>query len=436
MIQTIHPMGSSFSLRGSLQVPGDKSISHRALIFGALAEGETEVRNLLRGGDVHSTWNALEALGISIQESQQDPTRVRVLGRDLRSWTRPQSALNCGNSGTTMRLLMGVLSAAPFGVELTGDDSLMRRPMKRVADPLRQMGAQIRLSQAGTAPVFIDPASGPLRGLDFSLPVASAQLKSALLLAGALANGSTCLRGALLSRDHTERMLPQFGVQMEEREDELRIQGGQRFKPACVEVPGDFSSAAFWLAAAALVPGSQLELQGVSLNPTRMGFLNVLQRMGARFDLQMHRMRPEPIGDIRIQFSSLQGTEVEPHEIASLVDEVPLLAVLGALAQGVTQVRGAQELRVKETDRLSAVEHHIRAMGGSMEVFEDGFQIQGPQRLQGAVLESRGDHRIAMAFSIAALRAESVTEIHDTDCVAISYPGFFEDLRRLRGEGS
>jgi 3-phosphoshikimate 1-carboxyvinyltransferase len=230
-------------------------------------------------------------------------------------------------------------------------------------------------------------------------------------------------------------MLPQFGIQIHVGEDTLQVEGGQSFQAAKVQVPGDFSSAAFWLAAAALVPGSDVELQGVSLNPSRIGFLNVLQRMGARFQVSFHQTHPEPMGNIRIQSSRLRGTTVEPHEVASLVDEIPLVAILGAFAEGVTQVRGAQELRVKETDRLWVIENHLRAMGGQLEVSPDGFRIEGPQKLRGAVFHSFGDHRMAMAFSVAALRADSESEIHDTGCVEISYPGFFDDLRRLCAGG-
>ncbi|PKL74699.1 MAG: 3-phosphoshikimate 1-carboxyvinyltransferase [Candidatus Melainabacteria bacterium HGW-Melainabacteria-1] len=425
--ETVRPLPA---LKGQIHVPGDKSMSHRALIYAALAEGPSEIRGLLEAADVRSTWGCLVALGIPIQAGQ---ATVKIDGQGLYGLKAATSALDCGNSGTTMRLLMGLLAGQPFASQLIGDASLTRRPMRRIAEPLGLMGANIELREGNFAPVQLNPAH--LAGLDFALPVASAQLKSALLLAGLYAQDTLTLRGKIASRDHSERMLPHYGVMLDIKSDEIRMEPGQRLQPMDFEVPGDPSTAAFWLAAAAMLPGSDLELPGVSFNPSRLGFVRVLQRMGSK-QLIPSGSGPEPQGTIHIQGNSLSATSVTAAEIPDLIDEVPLIAILATQALGRTEVRGAAELRVKESDRLEAIALNLRRMGGEIELFEDGFAIKGPQLLHGPIdemIDPMHDHRIAMAFAIAGLVAEGETRIQDPACVAISYPQFFDILHGLKG---
>lgn len=409
-----------------LAIPGDKSLSHRALIFGALSEGLTEITGLLASADVLSTWACLASLGVKIEQIGET---VVVHGVGLAGFQLPSDPLDCGNSGTTLRLLMGILAGQNFESCLIGDASLSRRPMKRVAEPLRQMGAKIELREGNFPPVQIQPAT--LKGLDYALPVASAQLKSALLLAGLFAQERVTLRGEIGSRDHTERLLPHFGVNLQKSDGSLQIEPGQTLRAAQVQVPGDPSTAAFWLAAAAMIPGGRVEIERVSLNPTRLGFINVLKRMGAVVVEEMTVGNPEPLGIVRLQQVPLQGTRVYAHEIPDLVDEVPLIAILATQATGVTEVRGAGELRVKESDRLEAIALNLRAMGAQITLFEDGFAIEGPQALYGAEIEPFHDHRIAMAFAIAGLVATGETRILNPECVAISYPEFFDVLSSI-----
>lgn len=417
-------------LSARLRVPGDKSISHRALLLGALAEGKTRITGLLESADVHSTWHCLEQLGVQIERLAAE---VVVSGVGLQGLQAPTTSLDCGNSGTTLRLLMGILAGQPFASELIGDPSLSRRPMQRVAAPLRAMGAQIQLQQENYPPVVLAPAR--LQGLDYTIPVASAQLKSALLLAGLWAAGPVQLRGAIGSRDHSERLLPHFGVNLIQQEGLLRLNPGQRLQGCSLLVPGDPSTAAFWLTAAALIPGGRVEISGVSLNPTRLGFVHVLERMGAVIDLETEVAEPEPLGCIRLHQMPLQGARVYAHEIPDLIDEVPLIAILATQARGLTEVRGAAELRVKESDRLEALAVNLRAMGVHITLFDDGFTLEGPQALFGAEIEPFHDHRIAMAFAIAGLVAEGPTLVRNPECVAISYPEFFQVLEQLqRGE--
>jgi 3-phosphoshikimate 1-carboxyvinyltransferase len=423
-------------LSGKPVIPGDKSVSHRSLMFGALASGQTTVSHLLESGDVHSTWRCLEAMGARIERfTEAGQARVRVHGLGNRGLQAPRGILDCGNSGTTMRLLMGILAGQAFKAELTGDDSLRRRPMKRVAEPLRRMGARIDLTNDQTAPLVI--SGGNLKSLSYDLPVASAQLKSALLLAGLFARGETRLGGMIESRDHTERLLPHFGVKLSQKSGEVSIVGGQSLHAAHVNVPGDISSAAFWLVAAAIVPGSSLEIENVSLNPSRVGILKVLERMGVGLETEMTEELPEPIGKLRISFNArgLEATRITPDEVPELVDEIPVITVLATQARGTTEIRGAEELRVKESDRIEATAAGLRAMGAEVETLPDGFRIHGPQKLKGAVIESVDDHRIAMAFSIASLIAAGETEIRGTECVAISYPNFYQTLAELTSGG-
>jgi len=432
----IHPYSatrSSLQRHHTIEVPGDKSISHRALLFGALASGVTRVSNLLEAQDVNSTRSCLIQLGTEISRDGSDWI---VQGRGAAGFKAPKDSLDCGNSGTTIRLMMGILAGQPFETHLHGDPSLSKRPMKRIATPLRQMGAQIQLMDDQTPPMQMT-GTRPLRPIHYSLPVASAQLKSAVLLAGLAAEGMTYLTGQTYSRDHTERLLKHFGVhveatgQIDNPNASLSIQGGQTLSAANVNVPGDISSAAFWLGLGALIPCGKIEIQNVLLNPTRTGILSLLQKMGARIQFEITSTEPEPVGTIQVEHSELRGIDILPHEVPTLIDELPLVAILANFAHGTTTVRGAEELRVKETDRLEAIAKNLRAMGGEIELYRDGFAIHGPQTLRGAAIDSFGDHRIAMAFSVAALKAQGPSEIRESECVAISYPTFYETLAEL-----
>lgn len=412
--------------RGKPRIPGDKSISHRGLIFGALAQGRTEVIDILDSGDVQSTARCLRALGVKITQSGN---KTLVEGAGARGFATPSEVLDCGNSGTTIRLLMGVLSGAGITAKLTGDGSLVKRPMKRVAEPLRLMGARFTLTNNDYAPLTVEGA--PLRGIDYELKIASAQIKTAIMLAALSAKGVTTITGEIHSRDHTERLLRHFGVEVEATRQYVRLAGGQRLRAASVHVPGDPSTAAFWMGAASLVPGADVEMENIALNPTRIGFLKALQRMGADISIAVTSELPEPVGRIRVKHGGLKGTHITADEVPSLIDELPLMAVLATQAQGVTLVEGAEELRVKESDRIEAVATNLRAMGARIEVRPDGYRIEGPQKLQGAELQTFHDHRIAMAFSIAGLVASGQTVIRDAECAGISYPEFYATLEQL-----
>lgn len=423
-------IGRAKALQGVARVPGDKSIAHRALICGALANGWTRITGVPRNADVSATIRALGGLGVQIQRND-DAVIVNGSGRE--AWNVAGATIDCANSGTTMRVLMGVLAAMPGPVRLVGDASLSRRPMRRLADPLQRMGARMSLSEGGVAPLEIS-GSAKLNAIDYELALPSAQLKTALLFAGLAAEGRTRLRGRVDSRDHTERMLPRFGASIEVSADEIAIDGGQQLHGIFLEIPGDPSSAAFWIAAALITPDSEIELRDVSLNATRSGFIDVLQRMGARVQTQLRRREPEPVGTIHVRSSDLRALVLEERDVPSLIDELPLLAVLATQAEGVTVVRGARELRVKESDRIDAIAAVLRAMGAQVETFDDGFAIAGPQSLHGALVDPCGDHRIAMAAAIAALNARGQTQIRDAQCVGVSYPGFFTTLLELGGE--
>ena len=413
---------------GAPRIPGDKSVSHRALIFGALAEnGVTRIQNLLESGDVQSTARCLQQMGVKIYKKGEE-TFVEGLGH--KNFKSPIDVLDCGNSGTTMRLLMGLLSSMHgMKAEMTGDESLIKRPMKRVAEPLRFMGAHIQMTNENFAPLSV---SGDfLRGIDYELKIASAQIKTAIILAGLFASGRTRITGEIHSRDHTERLLKHFGVEIQSSEKEVVVGGGARFQARDIRVPSDPSTAAFWLAGAALVPNSKIEMQNISLNPTRIGFMRVLQRMGAPISFQLTEENPEPVGAVTGGSAPLKAVTINESEIPSLIDELPVLAVLASQAHGRTVVTGAEELRVKETDRIEAVATNLRKMKVEIETTPDGFIIEGPQKLIGAEIESFHDHRIAMAFSIAALIAEGETTIRGADSVQISYPEFYTTLKEL-----
>lgn len=412
--------------RGRPKIPGDKSISHRGLILGALAAGRSEVVDILEGEDVQSTARCLRDLGAVITK-EGNCTYIDGIGD--RGFRNPEKVLDCGNSGTTMRVMMGVLAGRPVTATLTGDASLTKRPMKRVADPLKLMGAKFELSNENYAPLTV--IGGKIHGIDYSLKIASAQIKTALMLAALTAEGITVLHGEIGSRDHTERLLPHFGCDITVTPESITIKGGQKMKANVVKVPSDPSTAAFWIGAASIIPGSELEMENVSLNPTRIGFIHALQRMGATIETEIVTSQPEPVGKIRVHFKGLKGGSITKEEVPNLIDEIPLIAVLATQAHGVTEVRGAEELRVKESDRIEAVATNLRAMGGVIETYEDGFKIVGPQKLHGADIKTFHDHRIAMAFTIAGLVSDGETVIHDAQCVAVSYPDFFETLEEL-----
>jgi 3-phosphoshikimate 1-carboxyvinyltransferase len=415
---------------GSPSIPGDKSISHRGLILGALAVGTTEVIDILEGEDVQSTARCLKELGVVIlKKSTSTGSKTLITGIGQKGFSLPMGPLDCGNSGTTMRVMMGVLAGRNITATLTGDASLLKRPMKRVADPLLLMGADIKLTNENYAPLTI--VGKKIHGIDFNLSIASAQIKTAVIMAGLTAEGTTRIRGEIGGRDHTERLLPSFGVEMTTLKNEVSIKGGQELTASVVKVPGDPSTAAFWIGAASIIPGGAIELENISLNPTRIGLIKVLERMGADIKTEIVTSFPEPVGKIKVAFSGLKGCTVTKSEIPSLIDELPLLAVLAACAQGVTEVRGAEELRVKESDRINAIAINMKAMGCEIEVFPDGFKIEGPQKLTGADILTFNDHRIAMAFTIAGLVADNETIIHDAECVAVSYPDFYQTLEQL-----
>jgi len=427
-------VGHTEHLRGTISVPGDKSIAHRALMLGALAHGWTRVVGLPRNADVGATIDALAACGVLIQRNAE---AAIVQGCGFES-LRPNGAdIDCANSGTTMRLLTGIIAGADCApVVLTGDASLSRRPMRRVAEPLAKMGAEILLSEQGTPPIRITPKR--LRGADHDLKVPSAQVKTALIFAGLFAEGTTRIGGAIVSRDHTERMLPVFGVRIETETtktgEALVVPGGQKLEGAFVRVPGDPSSAAFWIAAGLIVNNADIVLRGIGANPSRFAFIDIVRRMGANIEVDFERMVPEPVATLRIRSSQLNAAVIEASEVASAIDELPLLAILATQARGTTVVHNARELRVKESDRIESVASMLRALGGEIETFDDGFAIDGPQQLHGGRIESHDDHRIAMAGSVAALVAKGECEIAGASSASVSYPAFFSTLAQLGGK--
>ncbi|WCK56092.1 3-phosphoshikimate 1-carboxyvinyltransferase [Aneurinibacillus sp. Ricciae_BoGa-3] len=417
------------SFKGTLRVPGDKSISHRAVMFSSMAKGTTQIRGFLPGADCLSTISAFRRLGIEIEQSGD---RVQVQGKGWYGLTEPSEILDIGNSGTTIRLMMGILATQPFHTVLLGDESIARRPMGRVAGPLRQMGARIDGRGEGNfAPIAI--RGGNLKGIEYHSPVASAQVKSAILLAGLQAAGITTLYEPELSRDHTERMLSSFQVEVNSFAGGVNVTGGQELiSPGEIEVPGDISSAAFILAAAAIVPGSYVVIEHVGVNPSRTGILDVLLAMGADLRLQNERVvNGEPVADIEIKYTPLHGITIEGEIIPRLIDEVPIIAVIATQAEGTTIVKDAAELKVKETNRIDTVVGELRKLGASIDPTEDGMVIEGPSMLQGAVCDSHGDHRIGMATAIAGLVAKGETAILNPGSIDVSFPGFFEKLAGL-----
>lgn len=426
--QTITPFGP---LRGEITVPGDKSISHRSIMLGSLASGTTEVHGFLQGEDSLATLQAFRAMGIAIAELGDG--RLRIEGRGLHGLQEPADVLDCGNSGTTMRLMLGLLSGQAFFSVLSGDQYLRRRPMKRVVGPLSTMGARIWGRNDGElAPLAIQ--GGPLQAAAYDSPIASAQVKSALLLAGLYADGETTVREPHLSRDHSERMLRYFGAEVRPFAGGVTITGGAQLSGQEVFVPGDISSAAFFLVAALITPGSELLIRNVGVNPTRSGIIDILRQMGGSIELLEPRERSgEPVADLLVRSSDLHGIEIGGALVPRAIDEFPVISVAACFAEGVTTIRDARELRVKETDRIAAMCQALNAVGGRVEAREDGMVVQGLAELGGGTVASCGDHRIAMSMAIAALRSSAAITIADTDCTETSFPGFWQLLQQLAG---
>ena len=421
-IQKINP------LRGEIEIPGDKSISHRAIMFGSLAKGITEVTHFLQGADCLSTISCFQKMGISIENT---PEKILIHGKGLHGLTAPSEILDCGNSGTTTRLISGILSGQKFSSTLTGDESIQKRPMKRIIEPLSQMGANITsLYDNYCAPLTIQGQS--LHGIHYSSPIASAQVKSAILLAGLYADSETRVTEPYVSRNHSEIMLSYFGADVKTQNTTAIIQPNPYLEGQKIAVPGDISSAAYFIAAGLLVPGSEILLKNVGINPTRDGILRVAQAMGGEVTLlNKNTDNGEPTADLLIRSASLKGTVIGGELIPTLIDEIPIIAVMAAFAKGTTIIKDAAELKVKESNRIQVMVDNLSAMGCDIESTEDGMIIHGGKPLHGAVIESYKDHRIAMSFAIASLLADGETQIIDSECVNISFPTFYEDLNRL-----
>lgn len=422
-------------LRGCAALPGDKSISHRAILLNMLAGGAARVANFLPAGDCRASLRVAGALGAEVEVLS--PTELRVHGRGM-ALLEPDDVLDCGRSGTTMRLLAGILAGQPFAAVLSGDAQLRRRPMARVAGPLRLMGATVLGRDGGRLPPLA-VQGGALRGIEYSLPVASAQVKSALLLAGLYAQGATTLHVPGPARDHTERMLRAMGAEVATRAGDgghtLHVGPTAALAPLDLAVPGDFSSAAFLLVAATLVPGSEVILEGVGINPTRTGLLDLLRAMGAEIEvLDEGSAGGEPVADLAVRSAGLRGVEAGGDLVVRAIDELPILAVAATQARGETLVRDAAELRVKETDRVATTVGELRRLGAAIEARPDGFLVQGPTRLRGTAVDSHGDHRLAMALVVAGLVAEGETVVHDCGCIPDSFPGFEALLAGLGGQ--
>ena len=416
------------AVHGEARVPGDKSMSHRAVMLGALASGETRVSGFLQGEDALATVAAFRALGVSIDGPRKGALQIRGVG--LNGLREAGAALDMGNSGTSMRLLAGILAGQPFASELVGDASLMRRPMQRVITPLSQMGADITAGEAGRPPLRIAPSRG-LHGIHYDLPMGSAQVKSCVLLAGLFADGETSVTEPAPTRDHTERMLRGFGYDVFRRDGVIGLSGGGQLRGCDIDVPADISSAAFFLVAASIAPGSELLLTHVGVNPTRTGVIDILRLMGA--DIELHKRREiggEPVADIMVRHAPLHGIEI-PRELVPLaIDEFPVLFIAAACAEGRTVLRGAEELRVKESDRIASMAEGLTTLGIRNEVLDDGIIVEGGA-IGGGTIRTFHDHRIAMAFAVAALRADAEIRILDCDHVATSFPGFDSLARGL-----
>jgi 3-phosphoshikimate 1-carboxyvinyltransferase len=429
MTHTFHALPGGL-LTGTLRVPGDKSISHRSIMLGAIADGITQVTGFLEGEDALATMNAFRAMGVVIEGPTEGCVTVHGVGKH--GLKAPQKSIDCGNSGTTMRLLSGLLAGQNFAVTLTGDDSLRRRPMARVTKPLTAMGAQIHAEEGGLPPLQIG-ATSALHGIDYVLPVASAQVKSAVLLAGLFASGKTSVTEPEPTRDHTERMLAAFGYPVQRTGATAVVTGVGRLTGTAIEVPADISSAAFFMVGASISPGSDITLSAVGVNPTRTGIIDILKLMGADITLQNPRLAGgEPVADIRVRYAPLQGIAVPEELVALAIDEFPVLFVAAANAQGQTLVTGAAELRVKESDRIQVMADGLSVLGVGATATPDGMIIEGGRPYGGGTINSHGDHRIAMSFAMAALCATAPITILDCANVATSFPGF-GDLARQAG---
>ena len=436
-------MGPAARLRGELRPPGDKSVSHRALILAALATGESRITGAGDGADVRSTAGIVRALGAMVERTECDGRTVdyRVLSPGADGLTAPTTPLDCGNSGTSLRLMAGALVGLQLTVVLDGDDSLRRRPVARIIDPLRAMGASLHARDSDTLPPLTVIGRSPLTAIDYTTSVPSAQVKSAILLAGVRAEGSTTVRESVATRDHTERMLRARGVAVVSEHGPdggaaVTVCGGQTVRAIDERVPGDVSAAAFWLVAAAIHPDAELTLHDVGVNPTRRAILDLLARMGAEIDERPHGGEDdgigEPLADLTVRSSALRGIDLSPDDVAAAIDEIPILCLAAALANGTTTIRGAGELRHKESDRIAGIATGLAALGARVDVDGDDLRIHGGARLTGAATDSLDDHRLAMTFAIAGLVASGRTTIVRPGSAAISYPGFFEDLERVR----
>jgi len=420
------------TIGGSVKLPGDKSISHRYGMLAGIAEGPSRVENYSTGADCASTLCCMRALGVTWERKSDGQNVIEVQGKGP-SLDAPKAPLDCGNSGSTMRMLSGIVAGQSFTSEMVGDESLSRRPMERVIKPLSEMGAKIE-SHQGKPPLRI--TGGRLNPIDYKMPVASAQVKSCLLFAGLFADGETQIEESVRTRDHGEVALRAFGVQLQRQNlaagSEVRIRGGQRLHGIEARVPGDLSSAAFFLCAAALFPGSQLTLPNLLMNPTRARLLDILMQMGLSISVtQLDEIHGEMVGSLQIEGAKLKGATIAGADSAALIDEIPVLAAIAPFSQQGIEVRDARELRVKESDRITSIVTNLRKMGAEVEEREDGLKIPGSQTLRGAELDSFGDHRIAMAFAVAALRTEGETRIQGAESASISYPAFFETLEEL-----
>jgi 3-phosphoshikimate 1-carboxyvinyltransferase len=414
------------SVLGAIRLPGDKSISHRYAMLAAIAEGVSKFHNFASGQDCASTLACIGNLGAKVRR-EGESIEIEGCGRSLQA---PSAALDCGNSGSTMRMLAGILAGQQFASELVGDDSLSRRPMARVIEPLTKMGARLRASAGGFPPLHIQ--GGSLHGIDYAVPVASAQVKSAVLFAGLLAKGTTSVEEPVRTRDHSELALRAFGAEVQRSKNRVTIGGGQRLHAIEAAVAGDISSAAFFLCAAALFPESNLVIEGVLLNPTRAALLDVLSGLGAKIAvINLGEQHGELVGTVKIEHCRLRGTKISGAQAASLIDELPVLAAIAPYTEQGIEIRDARELRVKESDRIAVVAKNLRAMGATVEEFDDGLRVPGDQKLHGADIDASGDHRIAMAFAIAALQATSETRIHGEEAVTISFPQFFTMLEGI-----
>ncbi|HHP50595.1 MAG TPA: 3-phosphoshikimate 1-carboxyvinyltransferase [Moorella mulderi] len=418
-------------LEGIIKPPGDKSISHRAAIIGALASGTSYIEGFLESADTLSTLKCMKALGAEIEGPQEG--RLVIKGQGLQGLREPEDVLDAGNAGTTMRLLLGVLAGQPFYSVITGDQSLRRRPMGRVTRPLQQMGAQVWGRQDGELPP-LSLRGGRLKGIQYTLPVASAQVKSALLLAGLFASGPTTVIEPIPSRDHTERMLKAAGAPITRQDNAITIEGACRLCPLSLEVPGDISSAAFFLVAGCIHPRARIQLLGVNLNPTRAGILEVLEKMGAEIKIKnIRESSGEEIGDLEVSSSALEGVEIGGSLIPRLIDEIPVLVVAASVARGRTVIRDAAELRVKESNRIDLLALELNKMGAQVYPQPDGFIVEGSggEPLKGAEVDSHGDHRLGMALAVASLVARGESTILNSRCIGVSYPAFPRDLARL-----